>query len=110
MIKRIWRGWTTPENADRYIQVLTGSVIPGIEAMSTQGYLGIEVLRRSHADEVEFMTIMRFRSIDDIIAFQGPDYERSHVPEVAQQVLSRWDQVAKHYEYLTSSEHLEMKS
>ncbi|WP_299479956.1 antibiotic biosynthesis monooxygenase [uncultured Roseibium sp.] len=104
MIKRIWRGWTTRENADRYFQILTGSVIPGIEAMKVPGYLGIEVLRRPHADGVEFMTIMRFRAIEDIIAFQGPDYERSHVPEAARQVLSCWDQSAWHYEHLTNRE------
>lgn len=100
MIKRIWHGWTTQENADRYFDVLTGTVIPGIEAMSIPGYLGIEVLRRDLADEVEFTTLMTFGSIDDIIAFQGPDYARSHVPAAAREVLTRWEETASHHEVM----------
>ncbi|CTQ60829.1 antibiotic biosynthesis monooxygenase (ABM) superfamily enzyme [Labrenzia sp. EL_208] len=102
MIKRIWHGWTTHENADRYFGILTDTVIPGIEAKTIPGYLGIEVLRRDLTDEVEFKTIMSFRSIDDVIAFQGPNYARSHVPGAAQEVLKRWDQTAEHYEFLLS--------
>ena len=102
MIKRIWHGWTTHENADQYFKILTETVIPGIEAKSIPGYLGIEVLRRDLSDEVEFITIMSFRSIDDVIAFQGPDYAKSHVPDVAQAVLKRWDQTASHHDHLVS--------
>ncbi|MEO0977227.1 MAG: antibiotic biosynthesis monooxygenase [Pseudomonadota bacterium] len=101
MIKRIWHGWTTPENADRYFDVLSRSVIPEIKAMSLPGFLGIDVLRRDLADEVEFATIMTFRSLDDIIAFQGPDYARSHVPAVAREVLARWEQTASHYDVMS---------
>ena len=68
MIKRIWHGWTDPGMADTYAHVLTTQVIPGIEAKSIPGYLGIEVLRRNLETEVEFITIMSFRSLDDIIA------------------------------------------
>jgi hypothetical protein len=32
MICRLWRGWTTPENADAYERVVRSEVIPGIEA------------------------------------------------------------------------------
>jgi hypothetical protein len=98
MIKRIWHGWTTPENADAYFQVLTGEVIPGIEAKNLKGFLGIEVLRKDNEDEVEFITIMSFASLDNIIAFQGTDYELCYVPDVARRVLKRWDQIARHYE------------
>ncbi|MEJ2544027.1 MAG: hypothetical protein P8Y99_08160 [Calditrichaceae bacterium] len=31
-IKRIWHGWTTKENADKYQSILQDEVIPGIEA------------------------------------------------------------------------------
>ena len=101
MIKRIWHGWTTPDNADRYFDVLSGTVIPGIKAMSIPGFLGIEFLRRDHANEVEFTTLMTFKSIDDIVAFQGPDYARSHVPAVAREVLTRWEETASHHEVMT---------
>ncbi|UCE32023.1 MAG: hypothetical protein JSW68_03585, partial [Burkholderiales bacterium] len=31
-VKRIWHGWTTPENADVYERLLHDEVFPGIEA------------------------------------------------------------------------------
>lgn len=99
-IKRIWHGWTTPENADAYWTVLSGTVIPGIEAKSIQGYRGIEVLRRDHESEVEFVTIITFESLQSVVDFQGEDYTRCYVPDVAQAVLSRWDSHAAHYEVL----------
>ncbi|MEJ2547398.1 MAG: hypothetical protein P8125_06215 [Gemmatimonadota bacterium] len=67
-------GWTTIENAESYWSVLSGSVIPGIEAKSIEGYRGIEVLRRDHETEVEFVTMMTFNSIQTVIDFQGEGY------------------------------------
>lgn len=97
-IRRIWRGWTSPENADTYQALLHDEVFPGIEAKQIPGYLRIELLRRDLADEVEFVTIMTFESLQNVIDFQGEDYARSYVPAAAQEVLKRWDQVASHYE------------
>jgi len=31
-IKRVWHGWTIPENADKYQKLLHDEVFPGIEA------------------------------------------------------------------------------
>lgn len=107
MIKRIWHGWTTPENAETYYEILTNVVIPGIEAKAIAGYLGIEVLSRDLESEIEFITIMSFRSRSDIIAFLGQDYERSYVPDVARTVLKRWEQTAQHYELCTKRSHKE---
>ncbi len=64
MICRIWRGWTTPENADAYQRIVLGQVIPGIEAMRISGFRQIDLLRAAHADEVEFTTLMWFDSLD----------------------------------------------
>ena len=99
-IKRVWHGWTTPENADAYWEVLSTVVIPGIEAKGLRGYSGIEVLRRDHQNEVEFVTMMTFDSLQSVIDFQGEDYERCYVPDVAQAVLKRWDLRSAHFEVL----------
>ena len=96
-IKRVWHGWTTPENAEAYWNVLSTVVIPGIEAKGIRGYRGIEVLRRDHEDEVEFVTMMTFESLQSVIDFQGEDYERCYVPEPAQAVLERWDLRSAHF-------------
>lgn len=98
MIGRIWHGWTTPENADRYFEILTTEVLPGIAAMKIEGYRRIQVLRREHPDEVEFITIMWFDSLDSVKNFMGEDYARAHVPDQAQAVLSRFDSRSQHYE------------
>ena len=98
MIKRIWRGWATKENADSYFDVLTNKVIPGIEAKNIPGYKGFEVLRKDNGDEVEFMTIITFDSIQNVIDFQGEDYTRAYIPDVAKSVLKRWENECIHYE------------
>ena len=98
MIKRIWHGWTTPENADIYQQLLHDHVFPSIEAKNIPGYLSIELLRREHEVEVEFVVIMAFSSLQNVIDFQGDDYSRAYIPEEARKVLKRWDEHASHYE------------
>lgn len=98
MIARIWHGYTTPENADAYYQVLTEEVIPQIESYNMEGYRKIEVLQRELEDETEFITIMYFDSLEHIKQFVGDDYEVAHVPEAAQKVLKRWDERSQHYE------------
>ena len=97
-IKRIWHGWTTPDNADAYQRLLHDEVFPGIEAKAIRGYRHIELLRRDAGDEVEFITVMTFDSIQNVIDFQGPDYARAYVPDAARKVLKRWDQTSAHYD------------
>lgn len=99
----MWHGWTSLENSDVYHQLLNEHVIPGIEAKINSGYLGFELLRRNHENEVEFVTIMTFESIQNVIEFQGEDYTRCYVPEAAQKILKRWDKHASHYEPLECS-------
>ena len=99
-IKRIWHGWTKPESADSYQALLHSDVFPGIEAKGIKGYRGITLLRRDLTEEVEFITIMEFDNIEDVIAFQGEDYERCYVPDAAQRILKRWDDRSDHYEII----------
>ena len=97
-IKRIWHGWTTIENAAIYEKLLHDEVFPGIEAKNIPGYRGIELLRRNLDTEVEFITIMTFDSLDNVIDFQGEDYQRCYVPDAAQKVLKHWNQTSDHFE------------
>ena len=97
-IKRIWHGWTTPENADAYQELLHKEIFPGIEAKAIRGYRCVEVFRRNLGQEVEFMTLMTFDSMDDVIEFTGKDYAKSYVPDSARKLLDRWDKEAVHFE------------
>jgi len=102
-IKRIWHGWTTYEDASAYQALLYSEVIPTIEDRKIDGYWGITVLRRDLPEEVEFVTIMKFNRIEDVITFQGGDYELSFVPAAARLLLKRWDERSAHYEVVDSS-------
>ena len=99
MIGRIWHGWTTLENADRYEKLLKEEIFAGIAGRDVPGYKGIQLFRRPSDDgEVEFVTIMKFASWDAVKRFAGEDYEQAYVPPEAQEVLSRFDQSSQHYE------------
>ena len=100
MICRLWRGWTTVDNAEAYERIVRGEVIPGIEARRIPGFRHIDLMRRELGDEIEFQTLMWFESLDAIKAFMGEDYAISHVPEAARSVLSRFDDRAAHFEVL----------
>ena len=100
MIFRIWHGWATRENADAYQRIVQDEVFALIAAKKIAGYHGIDLLRRSAGDEVEFVTIMRFEALDSIKRFVGEDYERSFVPPQARAVLKRFDERAQHYEHI----------
>lgn len=101
-IARIWRGWTTPENADAYQAVVHDEVLPEIFARDIPGLIGAHLLRaaRPRDGEVEFTTVMWFDSLDSVKAFMGDDYERAHVPERARAVLKRFDHRSTHLEVL----------
>ena len=100
MICRLWRGWTTAENADAYERIVRTSVIPEIEARAIPGFRQIDLMKRDLGEEVEFQTLMWFDSLDAIKAFVGEDYEVSHVPEGARAVLERFDGRAAHYQVI----------
>ena len=101
-VARIWRGWTTTDNADAYQAVVDEEVLPAIFARSIPGLVGAHLMRadRVEDNEVEFTTVMWFESLGSVKNFMGEDYRRSHVPESAQAVLKRYDAEAKHFHIL----------
>jgi len=98
MIFRIWHGWTTPENAGAYERIVQDEVFEIIAGKKVAGYRSIDLLRREVGEEVEFVTIMRFESLDSVRAFAGDDYERAFVPPQAQAVLKRFEERSAHYD------------
>ncbi len=97
-IERVWHGWTSHENAIAYEELLKKEIFISIGERGIEGYRGIKLLVRKHEKEVEFITIMRFDSIDAVKAFAGEDYEKSVVPQKARELLLRFDDKAAHYE------------
>lgn len=100
MITRIWHGWTTHEAANTYQGLLEAEILPDIARRKIPGYRGAHLIRRPHTDEVEFITMMWFDSLDSVRSFMGDDYEVAHVPDVARAVLSRFDDRSQHYDVI----------
>lgn len=101
MIARHWRGWTEPRNADAYEALLKNKVLPGLR--SVEGYRGGYVLRRDGADEVEFVVINLFDSMDSVQRFAGPDYTVPVFEPEARALLGRIETMATHYEVRTAT-------
>jgi heme-degrading monooxygenase HmoA len=95
LISRIWHGWTTLGNADA---LLKEEIFVGIQNRHIRGFNGIQLLRRTVGEEVEFVTIMAFDSLDAVREFAGEDYEAAVVPEKARAVLAHFDERSQHYE------------
>lgn len=104
MIARVWHGWAAPENADAYEQLLRAHVLPGINRIS--GFRGAYLLRDDGPDEVEFVTVTLFDSLDAVREFAGDDYEAAVVPPEAQRLLSRFDERSRHYETLVTPDQI----
>ena len=99
MIGRIWHGWTELESADKYERLLKEEIFPAIASKKISGYRGIQLFSRPiDKNEVEFITIMLFDSLDIVKQFAGEDYERTYVPPKALELLVRFDERSQHYE------------
>ena len=95
----MWRGWTRPEDADAYERFLIDELFPSMQRID--GFRRAEVLRRPDGDEVAFVTLTRFSSLDAILAFAGDDYERPVLEPRALELLSRHDERALHFDTVT---------
>jgi heme-degrading monooxygenase HmoA len=104
MICRVWRGWTTNDNAGACERIVRREVIPGIEARRIPGFRSIDLVRRDRDNDVEFMTLMWFETLDNVKDFMGEDYEAAHVPPQAREVLADFDGRSAHYDVLDRRE------
>jgi heme-degrading monooxygenase HmoA len=102
LIARIWHGATKRQDADAYEAMLKPELLPGISKV--RGYRSSYLLRKDGEDEVEFITIMFWDSMDAILAFTGPDFEVSVIPEERRKYLCRHDAKAAHYEVVSIHE------
>jgi heme-degrading monooxygenase HmoA len=100
VISRVWHGRTTRENADAYEELLRTEILPGIQRVP--GYRGASLLRRDVDDEVEFVAITRFDSLDAVREFAGEDYELAVIEPEARRLLSTFDEQSAHYETVLS--------
>ena len=100
MIARLWRGWTSLENADAYEKLLRERVFSGLRQID--GYRGGYILRQEDNAEVEFVVLNLFESLEAVRAFAGPDYTVPVFEPEARQLLSKVEPLARHYEVKTT--------
>jgi heme-degrading monooxygenase HmoA len=96
VIARVWHGWTAPENADAYEDFLRTKMFPSIHRVD--GFGGADLLRNDDGEDVAFVTITRFDSLDAVREFAGDDYEVAVIEPEARALLSRFDERSAHYE------------
>jgi heme-degrading monooxygenase HmoA len=102
VIARLWRGWTSPDDASAYEEFLRTTMFPSIHGVA--GFAGADLLRRDDGDEVAFVTITRFESLDAVRAFAGDDYEAAVVEPEARALLTRFDERSTHYELVLADQ------
>ena len=66
MRARVGHGWTTLTNAETYERYIREEVFPSISARNIKGYHGYDLHKRVTETEVEYMTILRFSSMDAV--------------------------------------------
>jgi hypothetical protein len=99
VICRVWRGWTTPENAQGYDDYLQEELFPHLEQeLRTHGFLGYQLLRMNRGGETEFMTMLYFESLDKVRAFAGEEYETPVISAKARTLLAHYADRADHYQ------------
>ena len=97
MIGRIWHGWTRPQNAEAYQHYLEGEILPDLRSR-TGGLKGAYVLRREEGDQVEFLTLTLWDSMEAVQRVVGEDHEAAYLPDEERRLLDRFEERVVHYQ------------
>jgi hypothetical protein len=79
-----------------YESMLRNEIFPSIDARKINGYLGAELFIREDGDEIEFVTLLRFGSMDAVREFAGADESKPVIFPGVEKFLVRMEQ-ARHY-------------
>jgi antibiotic biosynthesis monooxygenase (ABM) superfamily enzyme len=96
MIARIWHGWTKAADAKAYETLLRDEIFRSIAARKIEGYRGAELFIYEEGTEVEFVTLLRFDSMDAVTEFAGPDASKPVIFPKAEALITRMEP-ARHY-------------
>ena len=96
MIARIWHGRTKRADAETYETMLRDEIFPSIAARNIEGYRGAELFIRDDGDETEFVTLLRFDSMEAVKEFAGSDETRPVIFPGVEKLLTRMEP-ARHY-------------
>ena len=83
-------------DAKAYENMLRTEIFPSIAARNISKYCGAESFIREDGNEVEFVTLLRFNSMDGVKEFAGADETRPVIYPGVEQLLTRIER-ARHY-------------
>jgi heme-degrading monooxygenase HmoA len=98
MFIREWRGRAKQTDAARYPEYFRKEVSRQLRQAS--GFEGGYLSRREVGDQVEFLVLTRWKSMDAIREFTGSVVENAVIDPSAMAMLVAYDQSVRHYEVL----------
>ena len=96
MITRNWTGVVKPERTNDYIAHLQNDTFKKLQTI--KGFKQATIHQRVVTDGVEFLVVTNWDSMEAIREFAGEAADIAVVPQVAQDMLVRYDPVVRHYE------------
>jgi heme-degrading monooxygenase HmoA len=102
MVIRAWRGYAAATETQAYPNHLLQSVRPKLERLA--GFRGLYLLRRRGLEDIEFLVLTLWDSMDAVRAFAGDRPELAVVEPEARAALLRFEDTVSHYEVLAAPE------
>jgi antibiotic biosynthesis monooxygenase (ABM) superfamily enzyme len=78
--------------------MLRDEIFPSTAARKIDGYRGAELFIREDDDEIEFVTLIRFDSMEAVKEFAGADEGKPVIYPRAEALLTRMDERSQHYQ------------
>ena len=98
MIARIWHGVTPATKSDEYFSYVKRTGVPAYQ--STEGNLGVYVLRKIEGDQAHFLLVSFWDSLDSIAKFSGSDITKARYYPEDEKYLLELEPTVNHYEVL----------
>ncbi|GFE91133.1 antibiotic biosynthesis monooxygenase family protein [Steroidobacter agaridevorans] len=98
MIIREWRGRAARSRTAQYPTHFRTNVVP--ELRNVPGFLGATLSKREDGEQVEFVVLTRWQSMEAVRAFAGADPSRAVVEPGAVAALNDYDHTVRHYEII----------
>jgi heme-degrading monooxygenase HmoA len=98
MFIREWRGRAKQTSAAKYPEYFRNVVMQ--ELRRVPGFQGGYLSRREVGDQVEFLVLTRWKSMDAIREFAGSVAEHAVIDPGAMATLDTYDDTVRHYEIL----------
>jgi heme-degrading monooxygenase HmoA len=98
VVIREWRGRASPLRADAYPKHFRDNVVPALRQLP--GFAGAYLSWRTLGDNIEFLVLTHWQSMDAIRTFAGADIKRAVIEPGAIAALLDFDSDVHHYEVI----------